>query len=367
MPLVTDFGLAKRFEGRHEAELTQSGSIVGTPGYMAPEQAEGRREAITTAVDIHALGAILFELLTGRPPFRAETVLETLRMVREQEPVRPGRSTPRIDRDLETIVLKCLEKSPEPALPLGAGPGRRPRALARRFTDPGPSYARFAPRRQVGTPPAGGGALLALMAPSPFALAIVGSDRRGAPQERRRQERPGPDCRARETPQVRGRAGRVAPSASCGWKKIGISSRSLPPTKHLRAKDPATAERLLADCPPRLRNWEWRHLSRRLHPEVLDDSGPFGTRLPRLPARHDECAMPHRSDWPARSGTRRRLSTTPPDAWPRRHCLWPGPRSGRNAHGHGRIRRPGQGLGHDSGAVAPRLPRSRRLGRRCRF
>ena len=91
---MTDFGLAKRFEGRHEAELTQSGSIVGTPGYMAPEQAEGRREAITTAVDVHALGAILFELLTGRPPFRGESMLETLRMIREQEPVRPQDAQP---------------------------------------------------------------------------------------------------------------------------------------------------------------------------------------------------------------------------------------------------------------------------------
>ncbi len=112
VPLVTDFGLAKRFEGPG-ASLTQSGSIVGTPSYMAPEQAEGRRESVTTAADIHALGAILFELLTGRPPFRAETMLETLRLVREQDPDHPSAINPRVDRDLETIVLKCLDKHPQ--------------------------------------------------------------------------------------------------------------------------------------------------------------------------------------------------------------------------------------------------------------
>jgi WD40 repeat protein len=110
VPHVTDFGLAKRLEG--DSGLTQSGVIVGTPSYMAPEQAAGVR-VLTTAADVYGLGAILYELLTGRPPFKAETPLATWRQVQDGTVVPPRRLMPRVDRDLETICLKCLERDPE--------------------------------------------------------------------------------------------------------------------------------------------------------------------------------------------------------------------------------------------------------------
>jgi serine/threonine-protein kinase len=108
-PCLTDFGLARRLDGK--TGLTRTGAIVGTLSYMAPEQAAAEK-GLTTAVDVYGLGAVLYELLTGQPPFRGATPLETLRQLREQAPIRPRALDSRTDRDLETICLKCLEKEP---------------------------------------------------------------------------------------------------------------------------------------------------------------------------------------------------------------------------------------------------------------
>ena len=105
---ITDFGLVKRLES--DSKQTRSGSILGTPSYMAPEQARGDNQNVGPAADQYALGAILYDLLTGRPPFQGTSVLDTLEMVRSKEPVAPAQLQPKTPRDLETICLKCLEK-----------------------------------------------------------------------------------------------------------------------------------------------------------------------------------------------------------------------------------------------------------------
>lgn len=109
-PRVTDFGLAKRFEG--DSELTLSGQVVGSPGYLPPEQAEANRGKVSRRSDVYGLGAVLYHLVTARPPFQAEALTELLRQVVESEPVSPRLLNPGVPRDLETICLKCLDKEP---------------------------------------------------------------------------------------------------------------------------------------------------------------------------------------------------------------------------------------------------------------
>ena len=119
-PYVSDFGLAKRLlpdssDGRTQPynPLTQTGAIMGTPGYMSPEQAAGSRGTVGVSTDIYSLGAILYAMLTGRPPFQAASPVDTVLMILEQDPISPQILNPRVDRDLEMIALKCLQKPAE--------------------------------------------------------------------------------------------------------------------------------------------------------------------------------------------------------------------------------------------------------------
>ena len=110
VPRISDFGLAKRVDV--DRSITAQGQVIGTPSYMSPEQAEGQTSQIGVSSDVYALGAILYCTLTGRPPFQSADVVETLRQVRDDDPVSVRQLNPSVDRDLETICLKCLEKSP---------------------------------------------------------------------------------------------------------------------------------------------------------------------------------------------------------------------------------------------------------------
>jgi hypothetical protein len=110
-PYVTDFGLAKKIEG--DSGLTHTGQVMGTPAYMPPEQAAGQIQALTTSSDVYSLGAILYHLLAGQPPFKASSVLDTLRLVMEGEPPSLRPTSPGVDRELEAVVLKCLAREPE--------------------------------------------------------------------------------------------------------------------------------------------------------------------------------------------------------------------------------------------------------------
>ncbi len=110
-PYVTDFGLAKRITG--DASLTHTGAVLGTPTYMAPEQASGDRGVLGPTCDVYSLGTILYTMLTGRPPFQAASPVDTVLMVLEQDPLPPRLIQPRADRDLELIALRCLQKPPE--------------------------------------------------------------------------------------------------------------------------------------------------------------------------------------------------------------------------------------------------------------
>jgi serine/threonine protein kinase/Flp pilus assembly protein TadD len=110
IPKITDFGLAKRLEA--DEGQTHTGQVMGTPSYMAPEQARGDTKAAGPPADIYALGAILYEMLIGRPPFKGTSAMDTVKQVLEEEPVSPSRVQGRVPRDLETICMKCLQKEP---------------------------------------------------------------------------------------------------------------------------------------------------------------------------------------------------------------------------------------------------------------
>ena len=254
VPHVADFGLARR--AGDEGASTVADAIVGTPSYMAPEQAEGRREAVTTSADVYGLGATLYDLLTGRAPFRGDSALGVLRQVREREPDRPRSIEPGVPRDLETICLKCLAKDPGRRYPsaesladdLDRWLGGRP--IAARRASMAERAVMWARRR----PTAAALVLACLLATSAAALAV-----RGARSAERWKAEVAHQEAARAQAEVDGYADRIA-AAERAWT----------------SNDLDRANALLDECPERLRRWEWHYLRRLCHDELRTLMGHNG-------------------------------------------------------------------------------------------
>jgi WD40 repeat protein/serine/threonine protein kinase len=247
-PKIADFGLAKRLDV--EQGQTESGAIMGTAGYMAPEQAAGKSKAIGPAADVYSLGAILYEVLTGRPPFIGESTLDTLQQVLVADPVPPSRLQPRVPRDLETICLKCLQKEPKKrygsALELAEDLSRFGNAQPIHARPVGAAERLWRWCRRNPTV----ASLLAAVATLLVAAATVATV--AAVLFRQAQtlaeDKAGAETRARDQLE-----------RSLYDNHIAVAEREL-----TLNQDVDRAEQLLAECRPDLRGWEWHYLERLL-------------------------------------------------------------------------------------------------------
>ncbi len=253
-PHVTDFGLARRMDGDHD--LSRSGAIVGTAPYMSPEQAIGSRRSLTTATDVHGLGTILYALLTGHAPFTGTSLPEILMRVRDHMPVRPSVENPHVDRDVETICLRCLEKDPRRRFDSAA-------ALANeldRYLDGKPILSRpvsawergvkWARRRPLAAALVGVSGLAAFTL---VGLAVALSY------------------------QGKLRAAHAAVSRSLeNERRFLYENRVIFADRVLHENNTRRAEALLDECPPDRREWEWHYLKRQCHPELWTGPTPDG-------------------------------------------------------------------------------------------
>jgi WD40 repeat protein len=263
-PKISDFGLAKRLDG--ELGQTRSWDVMGTPSYMSPEQAAGQAREVGPLTDVYALGAILYAVLTGRPPFRAATIADTLEQVRYHEPVPPRRLLPKLPRDLETICLKCLEKEPRKRYASAA-------ALAedlRRFLNDEPIRARrpslgqrlrkWSRRHRPVVASIGASAVVGLV------LAVVGL---AASHAAVRHEQ----LQTTQALEAETRAKDLLAQALRREQQASYLHRIALAHRCWLANDVLRAERFLDECPAELRHWEWHYLKRLCHTELLNLHG----------------------------------------------------------------------------------------------
>jgi len=256
-PKITDFGLAKQLLPLSDlvaGDATRTGAVLGTPGYMAPEQAAGRGSAVRPAADIYALGAILYEALTGRPPFQGESPLDTLEQVRTQEPLPPRQLRPKLPKDLETVCLKCLQKEPHKryatAGELEDDLGRYLRGESVRAR-PTPAWERAVKSAKRRPTVATLLAVLIVGGAAAFATVLglwqqAESARAGEAHQRRLAE------------------------AQLGAKLVALAHRDW------LAGDFESARQNLAECPPEHRDRQWRYLDRACSAERITFRGHSG-------------------------------------------------------------------------------------------
>jgi WD40 repeat protein len=293
---IADFGLAKRLPGEPgtsaPAGQTQTGAVMGTPSYMAPEQAEGRARDIGPATDVYALGAILYEMLAARPPFKGTTALETLQQVVSGELVPPRHLQPGVPRDLETICLKCLEKQPArryaSAQDLADDLGRflAGETIQARRTPAWERLVKWVRRR-----PAPAALLAVTVLATGLGFGLVARQWQLAERARRaevEQRRTAEQALTRERRQLY-------------LHRIALADREW------LANNVARTEELLRQCPPSLREWEWYYLLGLCHSHVLRLDGrscvafhPRGTQL--ASARGEDVVT-----WDATTGKRMRI------------------------------------------------------------